>query len=110
MAFCGCLPEEQKRRQPFSIDVDIVFDTAAAAASDDLTETVDYDWVVSEINKYFEKNKVKLIEKMAQVVADITLTDKRIQEVRVRVKKLHVPVSYPLDSAGISIIRTQKSS
>ena len=66
MAYCGNLPEEQERRQPFNIDLDIVFDTSSAAESDILDETVDYVWVVEEINKYFRENKIKLIERMAQ--------------------------------------------
>ena len=41
LAFCGILPEEVERRQPFEIDVDVHVDLTAAGTSDDLTQTID---------------------------------------------------------------------
>ena len=38
----GVLPEEQVRPQPFEVDVELIVDLAAAAASDRLDDTVDY--------------------------------------------------------------------
>ena len=38
----GVLPEEKTRDQPFVVDVGVFLDTAQAAASDDLEDTVDY--------------------------------------------------------------------
>ena len=41
-AFCGVLPEEATHRQPFAFDLDVHVDLAAASASDELADTVDY--------------------------------------------------------------------
>ncbi len=107
MAYCGNLPEEQQRRQPFEIDLDIAVDMSMASSSDDLSHTVDYVWMLEEINSYFKDNKIKLIEKMAQVVADIVLKDERAIQVGVKLRKLQPPVSYPVGSSGISITRSR---
>ncbi len=45
----GVLPEEQTRAQPFEIDLDLNLSTVAAAASDDLADTVDYSAVVDRV-------------------------------------------------------------
>ncbi len=108
MAFCGNLPEEQERRQPFEIDLDISLDTAQAANTDDLAHTVDYVWILDEINDYFRGNKIKLIEKMAQITADIVLKDEKVMQVGVKLRKLQPPVSHPVRSSGISITRSRK--
>lgn len=107
MAYCGALPEEQTRRQPFDIDIELRVDTSKAASSDNLEDTVDYGWVLEEINKYFEDNKINLIERMAQIVADIALQDERVAKVKVTVKKLQPPVSQPLNYSGITITRSR---
>ncbi len=107
MAYCGCQPEEHERRQPFEVDIEMRFDTRKAAASDDLNDTIDYDWVLEEINNYFKDNKIKLIERMAQIIADIILSDERIAKVKVALRKLQPPVSYPLEYSGIIITRTR---
>ena len=41
-AFCGVLPEEKARRQPFEVDLDVHADLSTASASDDLADTIDY--------------------------------------------------------------------
>ena len=64
---CGVLPEEQLRPQPLEVDLDIEVDLAAAGASDDLDDTVDYgalcDLVVGELTN----RHVALLEHLAQV-------------------------------------------
>ncbi len=40
-AFCGVLPEEKARRQPFEVDLDVHADLSTASASDDLADTID---------------------------------------------------------------------
>lgn len=105
MAYCGALAEEHTRRQPFDIDIELRVDISKAAISDNLEDTVDYSWVLEEVNKYFEDSKIKLIERMAQIVADITFQDERVEKVKVTVKKLQPPVSQPLNYSGITISR-----
>ena len=70
LAYCGVLPEEQARRQPFSFDLDLECDLAAAGRSDDLVDTVDYGAVCERIEHLVTGRSFKLIERLAGAVAD----------------------------------------
>lgn len=104
---CGVLPEEQLRPQPLEVDLDIEVDLAAAGASDDLDDTVDYgalcDLVVGELTN----RHVALLEHLAQVIADRVLADERVGAVTVALRKLRPPVPHQLDSSGVRIRRTR---
>ena len=106
MARCGVLPEEKDRDQPFEIDLHAVVDLAAAGASDDLADTVDYgamvDRVVGATNGHHG-----LMEAMANEIAASVLADTRIDAVTVTVRKLRPPVPHDLASAGITLYRTR---
>ena len=110
MAYCGCLPEEHERRQPFEVDLDMRVDISKAIKSDNLKDAVDYESVVKEINDYFVDNKIKLIERMAAIVADIVLENKQVLKVKVTLRKLHPPVSYSLNYSGIILTRSNKEN
>ena len=42
MGLCGALAEEQERRQPFEIDLDVEADLSVACRTDRLDDTIDY--------------------------------------------------------------------
>ena len=47
----GVLPEEQVRPQPFEVDIELLVDVAAAGASDELDDTVDYGAVCEAVSR-----------------------------------------------------------
>ncbi|RMH75019.1 MAG: dihydroneopterin aldolase [Actinomyces sp.] len=102
---CGVLPEEQDRRQPYELDVDIVADVDAATASDDLADTLDYGAVLARLEAVAADERFQLFERMAQRFAEAVLVDTRVAEVTVRVRKLRPPVPQDLASAGVSVTR-----
>ena len=104
LCICGALPEEQGRRQPYEFDVDVVADLAAAT-TDDLNDTIDYGAVLARVEEVTRNESFQLFERMAQRVAEVVLTDERITEVTVEVRKLRPPVTQFLDSAGVRIVR-----
>ena len=61
----GVLPEEQTRAQPFEVDVELEVDLAPAAASDDLTDTVDYGAVADAIRDVVRSEHYPLLERLA---------------------------------------------
>ena len=69
LAFCGALPEEQQRRQPFDFDIDVHADLGPAGASDELTRTVDYGELCGRIEATVTEGRFVLLERMAEVVA-----------------------------------------
>ena len=104
---CGALPEEQGRRQPYELDIDIVADLPALD-SDDLDETIDYGAVLGRVEAVTREESFQLFERMAARVAEAVLTDIRIAEVTVEVRKLRPPVAQDLASSGIRLTRLRR--
>lgn len=111
LARCGVLPFEQEQDQPLELDVDVVTDTAAAGASDDLTDTVDYGAVCAAIEAAVRARPVALLERLAEVVTGTVLDlDPRITAVEVVVRKLRPPVPQQLATSGVRIRRSRDSA
>ncbi len=83
----GVYEAERKTKQEFVIDVSAVFDARVAAESDDLTHTLDYGYVRDIARSIVEGPPCNLIERLAQMIAEEILRDKRIREVSVTVRK-----------------------
>jgi dihydroneopterin aldolase len=65
----GDQPNERDHPQPFVVDVELSLDVDAAAASDDLSDTVDYGRVVGEVRAVVEKESFALVERLASEIA-----------------------------------------
>jgi dihydroneopterin aldolase len=107
LVFCGVLDEEQARRQPFIFDVDIYLDLSVAAASDDLTETVNYGATIELIAATLDRERFLLLERMATRVADLVLSDANAVAVTVAARKVRPPVPSILASTGVRIHRSR---
>lgn len=105
MAFCGVLPEEQARRQPFELDVDVALDLTLAGATDDLSHTLDYGGLCDAIGVLVADERWQLMERFAQRVADLVLADERVVGATVEVRKLRPPVAHALEASGVRIVR-----
>jgi len=96
---------ERARPQPVEIDLDLVVDAAAAAASDDLAATADYAAALDAVAAVVTGSAFHLLEALAEAVAVAVLADERVQEVAVTLRKLQPPVPYDLATAGVAIVR-----
>ena len=105
LALCGILPEERLRRQPFTVDLDVFSDLSAAGASDDLADTIDYGALCADIDALAQHEQYGLLERFAQRIAEVALTDLRVQAVTVVVHKMRPPVPQHLASSGVRIHR-----
>jgi 7,8-dihydroneopterin aldolase/epimerase/oxygenase len=105
MAFCGVLPEETERRQPFGIDLEVYLDLAAAGANDDLNATVHYGELCMAIDDVVATQRFGLLERFAQVIAEVALGFDLVEGVTVEVHKLRPPVPLHLASSGVRITR-----
>jgi dihydroneopterin aldolase len=105
MGVHGVLPEEQQRAQPFAVDITLVVDLTAAAASDDLADTVDYGAVAEAVAAVVAQERFQLLERLAGRIADECRTDPRVQGVTVSLRKLRPPVPIVLDSVGVTVTR-----
>ena len=104
-AFCGVLPEETTRRHPFAFDLDVHIDLAAAAVSDDLTDTVDYGALCELVAGIAAAERFSLLERFAGRVAEAVLAVDRIEAVTVVVHKLRPPVAEARGTSGVRIHR-----
>jgi 7,8-dihydroneopterin aldolase/epimerase/oxygenase len=87
----GVTDEERATSQRLLLTVDMEFDFSAAAMNDRLTKTIDYFAVAQRLLKHGEGRSWKLIEKLANDVADLILAEFQPQAVAVEVKKFPLP-------------------
>lgn len=104
-SFCGLLKEERRVGQRLEVDVELVLDLKEAAREDELSKTVNYEEVFSLIEKICHENEFKLLESLAERIAEAVLGNFNVSEVKVFVKKPHPPISGTMDYVGVSVHR-----
>jgi FolB domain-containing protein len=107
MGICGVLPHEQEQVQPLELDIDVIADLAAAGASDDLTDTIDYGAVCAQVEAVVAGERFALLERLAARVAEVVLADGRVRSVTVAARKLRPPVAQQLATSGVRITRSR---
>ena len=103
----GVFDFERRDGQKFVIDLLLGLDTRAAAASDDLSRTVDYGTLVAEVKTAVEKDPVDLIETLAQRIADVCLGHQQVDSVEVTVHKPHAPIAATFEDVALTINRSR---
>ncbi len=102
---CGCLPEERTAAQPFQVDLTVDVDMDAAAASDDLVDTVNYADLADRAAHLVATGNFFLVEALADAICRSALeADRRIRRATVTVTKLHPPITHVV--AGVGVTRT----
>jgi dihydroneopterin aldolase len=105
LGVCGSIPEEQERPQPLRVDVDIEADLGPAGESDELHDTVDYGAICALVERVVTTERFRLLERLAARIADLILSDDRVDAVTVAVHKLRPPVAQIVDTGGVRITR-----
>jgi 7,8-dihydroneopterin aldolase/epimerase/oxygenase len=104
----GVLPIEREQDQPLEVDLDVVVDLAAAGATDDLADTVDYGAVCDAVQRAVANGHVALLERLAELVAQAVLgVDDRVVAVDLAIRKLRPPVPHDLSTSGVHVVRTR---
>jgi len=103
----GVLPHERQEGQTFLVDVVLGLDTSKAAASDDLADTVDYGVLAGRVVAVVEGEPVNLLETLAERIADLCLTEPRVEHVEVMVHKPFAPIDVPFDDVTVTIQRSR---
>ena len=101
----GVFEHERREGQRFVVDLVLGIDTELAAASDDLSETVDYGSLALAVKAAVEKDPVDLIETLAQRIAEVCLLDPRVEWVRVTVHKPDAPIDATFSDVALTIAR-----
>ncbi|MCF6377829.1 dihydroneopterin aldolase [Nocardioides KLBMP 9356] len=103
----GVFDFEKREGQVFVVDLVLGIDTRAAAASDDLAETVNYGTLALEVKAAVERDPVDLIETVVQRIADVCLSDRRVEWTRVTLHKPDAPIDATYSDVALTITRTR---
>jgi dihydroneopterin aldolase len=101
------LAPERRDGQEFVVDVELGLDTRPAAATDDLSATVDYGSLADDLNAAVGTHPVNLIETLAQRLAEVCLTPPVVAWVEVTVHKPHAPLAQAFDDVTLTIHRSR---
>ena len=111
-ASIGIYPHEETAKQRVRINVDLgVEDDGARALSrarvgrDELSRVVDYEKMAASVRGIVAAGHVRLVETLAERIAEACLADARVHLARVRVEKLDIFAD--ATSAGVEIERRQ---
>ena len=97
----GVPEEERKKEQRLLVTLEMQLDTDAAAKSDDIEKSIDYEKVVAEI-RVLAKAERKTLERFAEDIAESVLKKFHPEQVTVTVKKFALPGTA---SVSLTIVR-----
>jgi dihydroneopterin aldolase len=83
----GVYEWEREIKQPITVDLDMARDNSKAAATDDHAHVLDYKKVCVRITEFIESSNLKLLETMAEEIANVIRKEFGVPWVRVRVGK-----------------------
>ena len=101
----GVFDFERRQGQEFTIDLTLQLPLAAAAASDDVADTVHYGELADRVAAIVAGEPVNLIETLAQRIADAALDDERVAAVTVTVHKPHAPIEQTFADVSVTVRR-----
>ena len=89
----GVTSKERDLGQRVEADVEVAYEQSARRKPDSIEVFVDYEELGRLVRGQIEMSRCKLIETLAEEIALAILTEFETPRVRVRLRKLHVPVS-----------------
>lgn len=105
-AYHGVFPEENEKGQPFFVNATLYTDTKAAGLADELTLSTHYGEVCHSITKWMQEHTCKLIETVAEKVAEeILLQYPLVKEIDLEIRKPQAPIGLPFESVSVKICR-----
>lgn len=105
----GVKEAEAELGQPFQVDLTLWLPLRAAGMSDDLSQTVDYSDVYRTAQAVVEGERCRLLEAVAERLAEAVLARFPVRAVRVRLNKPHAPMRGAVFSrVAVEITRTRE--
>jgi len=105
--YSGFLDEEQVLGQWFQVDLTLWVDLSKAAESDRIEDTYDYRSDVAAVLSLIRTERFRLIERLAGAIADIMLSSGRVEQVTVRLTKMHPPIPDFTGQVAVEITRAR---
>lgn len=102
----GVFPEENVLGQKFVVSATLYTSTRRAGMTDDLTQSIHYGEVSQFIKRFMEEHTFRLIETVAERLAEeLLLQTEHLEKVRLEIKKPWAPVGLPLENVSVEIER-----
>jgi dihydroneopterin aldolase len=103
----GVFDHERRDGQDFIVDITVWIDLSAAAASDDLSDTMDYGVLAQRAAAVVAGPPRQLIEAVAGEIADDVMRDERVHAVEVVVHKPSAPIPLQFNDVAVSARRSR---
>lgn len=97
----GVFEHERRDGQDFIVDITVWVDLAAAAASDDLADTLDYGVLAQRAADIVAGPARQLIEAVAGEIAEDVMQDARVHAAEVVVHKPSAPIPLQFDDVAV---------
>jgi 7,8-dihydroneopterin aldolase/epimerase/oxygenase len=103
----GVHEHERAHGQEFVVDATVWLDLDPAAATDQLSATLDYGSLAQRAARIVGGDPCNLIETVAVAIATDVLTDPRVQAVEVTVHKPTAPLPLPFTDVSVTTYRSR---
>ncbi|HKY72859.1 MAG TPA: dihydroneopterin aldolase [Nitrospira sp.] len=104
---CGITVDERRQPQPMAVDVELDCEMTSAAASERLSDTIDYAQVAGRIVDVGSQEICTLLEALAEKMLTMLFTDFHISRARLWLRKLSPPMTQKADSVGVRLDRSR---
>lgn len=104
----GVFDHERRDGQDFVVDITVWIDLNAAAASDDLSDTVDYGVLAQRATDIVAGPPRQLIESVVGEIADDVMGDERVHAVEVVVHKPSAPIPSKFADVAVVVRRSRR--
>lgn len=101
----GVFDHERRDGQDFLVDATVEVDTRAAAATDELSQTVDYAHLASALAEMVAGPPVQLLETLASGLVDICLRQPGVHHAQVTVHKPDVGMPVSVRDVAVTVER-----
>ncbi len=86
-AVIGVYDWEREITQPLVFDIEMATDIKPAAASDDLSLTLDYFAISQKVTEFVQQSSYELIETLAEAIAQLIMQDFGVSWLKIKVSK-----------------------
>lgn len=106
----GVFDHERRDGQDFVVDITVWVDLGAAAATDDLADTLDYGALAARAAEIVAGPPRNLIETVSAEIAEDVMTDQRVHAVEVVLHKPSAPIPLTFDDVAVVARRSRRGS
>lgn len=104
----GVFDFERRQGQVFVVDAVLHVDTAPAAASDDVEDTVHYGELADRLVQVVTGEPVDLIETLAERLARVCLAQELVERVELTVHKPSAPIEHEFEDVTVTVDRRRE--